>query len=358
MRYDILTMRFIPFRFVPKSFLGVDVGTSAIKIAELQSWGKRKNLKNYGELKSSALYDKPFRTFEKNTLLLSSKDIARAIRGILAEAGMQTRSVAFSIPDFSSFFTHFSLPQMTKEELPEAVRFEARKHIPLPLSEVTIDWQIAQGSFNGKTPFQVLLVAVPNEIINQYQEVASLCSLQLFALEAEVFGLIRSCLEPTRVPVALLDIGAQSTTVNVVVNNILKISHSLDIAGNHFTERIAQSLSVDKKSAEEQKLAKGMGSPDLGVILSPLVDIIGAEVAKISQEFLQLEGKEVEKLVIAGGSALLGGLKEYFGTNLGKPVDIADPFSRIFYPPILEPTIKQIGVSYAVALGMALRGLE
>ena len=351
-------MRFIPFRFVPKSFLGVDIGTSAIKVVELQSWGKRKSLKNYGELQSSSLYDKPFRTFEKNTLLLSSKDIAKGMKGILQESGIQTKQAVFSIPDFSSFFTHFSLPSMTKEELGEAVKFEARKHIPLPLSEVTIDWQIAQGRFDLKTPFQILLVAVPNEIINQYQEIAALAELRLVALEAEVFGLVRSCLEATRNPIVLLDIGAQSTTVNVVVNNVLKISHSTDIAGNNFTERVAQSLSVDKKSAQEQKHAQGMLSQDLAVILSPLVDMIGVEIEKISQEFSQIEGKEVAGIVLAGGSSLLKGLREYFQANLKKPVDIADPFRRIFYPAILEPKIKELGVSYAVALGMALRGLE
>ena len=358
MRYDILHMRLIPFRLVPKSFLGVDIGTSAIKVVELQSWGSRKSLKNYGELQSSSLYDKPFRSLEKNTLVLSSKDIARAIKGILLESSMQTKRTVFSIPDFSSFFTHFSLPPMTKEELQEAVKFEARKHIPLPLSEVTIDWQIVQGRFDVKTPFQILLVAVPNEVINQYQEIASFAGLRLIALEAEVFGLVRSCLAPTRSPVVLLDIGAQSTTVNVVVNNVLKISHSTDIAGNNLTERVAQSLSVDKKSAQEQKHAKGMLSQNLAVILSPLIDMIGVEIQKISQEFSQIEGKEVERVVLAGGSALLPGLKEYFEANLKKPVDIADPFRRIFYPPILEPKIKELGVSYAVALGMALRGLE
>lgn len=351
-------MRFVPFRFVPKSFLGVDIGTSAIKVVELQSWGKRKSLKNYGELQSSSLFDKPFRTFEKNTLLLSSKDIARAMKGILVECSIKTKRAVFSIPDFLSFFTHFSLPPMTKEELGEAVKFEARKHIPLPLSEVTIDWQIAQGRVDSKTPLQILLVAVPNEVINQYQEIASFAGLQLIALEAEVFGLVRSCLAPTRSPVVLLDIGAQSTTVNIIVNNVLKISHSIDIAGNNFTERIAQSLSIDKKSAEEEKRKKGIASQDFAAILSPFVDMIGGEIGKISQEFFQIEGKEIERAVLAGGSSLLKGLKEYFETNLKKPVEIADPFQRIFYLPILEPKIKELGVSYAVAIGMALRGLE
>jgi len=116
------------------------------------------------------LYDKPFRTFERNTLVLSKQDIARVLKAILQEAKIQTKDALFSLPDFSSFFTHFELPPMTKEELPEAVAFEARRHVPLPLSEVTFDWQLLEGTFEQKTPLKILMVAVPKEIVNQYQE--------------------------------------------------------------------------------------------------------------------------------------------------------------------------------------------
>ncbi|MCH8048753.1 pilus assembly protein PilM [Patescibacteria group bacterium] len=206
-------MKLGSFKFIPKSFLGVDIGTSSIKVVELSRWGTKKSLKNYGEIRSEVLYDKPFRTAEKSSLLLSSKDIARALLGILEEAKIETKDAVFSIPDFSSFFTHFELPPMTKEELPEAVRYEARKHIPLPFSEVTFDWQILNKKRFGlpKEPVRILMVAVPNELINQYQEIALLAKLRLSTLEAEVFGLIRSSLKNEEESVVMLDMGAQTT---------------------------------------------------------------------------------------------------------------------------------------------------
>ena len=93
-------------------------------------------------------------------------------------------------------------------------------------------------------------------------------------------------------------------------------------------------------------------------VLSPLIDLMLSEIGKISQNFYQAEGKEIEKVILAGGSALLPGLKEYSSDRLKKPVEIADPFAEIFYPPVLSQTLKEIGPSYAIAVGMALRGLE
>ena len=350
-------MKLGSFKFIPKSFLGVDIGTSSIKVVELSRWGTKKSLKNYGEIRSEVLYDKPFRTAEKSSLLLSSKDIARALLGILEEAKIETKDAVFSIPDFSSFFTHFELPPMTKEELPEAVRYEARKHIPLPFSEVTFDWQILNKKRFGlpKEPVRILMVAVPNELINQYQEIALLAKLRLSTLEAEVFGLIRSSLKNEEESVVMLDMGAQTTTINVVKKGILQSSRSIDIGGGNLSERIAQSLSISRKEAEEKKMTEGLLSEEQKTILSPLIDTVVMEVKRAIQES---KTKEIQRVVLGGGSSLLLGLKEYLKENLNMEIEFIDPFRSVFYPPVLEGTIKEMGPSYAVAVGMALRGLE
>ena len=345
------------FTFVPKSFLGVDIGTSTIKVVELTRWGRKKSLKNYGEMRSEVLYDKPFRTAEKSSLLLSAKDIARALRGILQEAKIKTKDAIFSIPDFSSFFTHFELPPMSKEELSEAVQYEARKHVPLPFSEVTFDWQILNKKRFGlpKEAAHILIVAVPNELINQYQEIARLSNLSLSALEAEVFGLIRSSLGDKKESVVILDMGAQTTTINVVKKGVLQSSRSIDIGGGSFTERIAQSLSINRKEAEEKKRTQGLFSQELKTILAPLLDTVVVEIRQAMGDFKE---QEIQRIVLGGGSSLLPGLKEYLKESLNITVELVDPFRSVFYPSLLEGTIKEMGPSYGVAVGMALRGLE
>lgn len=343
-----------------KRFLGIDVGTSAIKLVELSKWRERIKLENYGEIESKAFFEKPFRTFKRGTFLLSTEDIAKAIRGIKKEADVKAKEANFSIPDFSTFFTSLELPPMSEEELPQAVRFEARQHVPLPLSELTLDWSLIEGRFE-RTRLKVLLVAIPNQIVDQYKEVGSRSGLELRTLEAEVFSMARSLKEDAKKRVVVMvDIGAQTTTISVVDNGILKMSHSFDVSGNEFTYNIAKSLKIDKEEAELLKKKYGLKKEGRVVerILKPRVNLIAMEIKKIARRFYQSESKEVEKIVLGGGTALLPGLKEYLGEECGKKVEITDPFSGIFYPSVLEKKLVRMGPSFAISIGLAIKGLQ
>jgi type IV pilus assembly protein PilM len=294
--------------------------------------------------------------------------VARAIKAVIQEAKIKSRQAIFSIPDFSTFFTSFELPQMSKEEIPQAVKFEAKQHIPFPLSEMTLDWRIMDNEelIEQNKKMTILLAAVPNEVINQYTEIAKLAELELFGLEAEVFGLIRSLVPgDNRVPQVIIDIGAQSTTCSVVDGDKLYTSHSFDLGGNELTNLISKSLGVDIKKAEEIKMIQGLLEPEtfgaeknLREVLSPMLDNIVREIDGIIHDFHEKRGKAVKKVVLAGGVSLLPGLKEYMAKSLEMEVEIANPFSTLFYPPVLEPELRKMGPAYAIAIGSALRGLE
>lgn len=354
------------FKSRPEKFLGIDIGTSFIKIVEISQKGNGLKLENYGELGLS--YDegeKTFRTFQQDTVLLSNHDIAISIQLICQEAKIFTKDVNFSIPDFSSFFTVLKLPIMTKEEIPEAIKYEVRPYIPLPLSEITLDWLITDGEI-GRTPIKILVVAIPNGVIGQYQEIAQMSKLNLHSLEPEVFALARS-LKPliadSKKIVALLDIGARSTTCNIFEQGVLKISHSFNIGSNELTATLAKSLNIDYNEAEELKKTHWLISAEgsnviIRNILMPLIDAIVNETKKVFRNFFQQEGKEVEKIILGGGLALLPDLTEYFSSEIQKEVVIADPFLNISYPPTLTDILKKSGPSYAVAVGLALRAFE
>lgn len=353
-----------PFGLSSKNVLGIDIGTFSIKIVELSKKRERTALENYGEVTTRQIGSTSFRTgfnSGSNSFELSNKEIAQGIQAILYEAKMHSKSVTFSVPDFSSFFTSFELPQMTKEELPKAINFEAKQHIPLPLSEVVLDWQTIDNKSNPQMPYKVILVAVPKEVISQYQEIGRVCGLNVLALEAEVFGLIRSLLRQGGQVIILVDIGAQSTTVNVVEDKILRMSHSFDVGGSVLTEDIANVQNIDFWDAEDikkkEKVDPVSNQPNSKALISRL-DLILAEIDKISQTFYQREGKEADAVFLAGSTSLLPGLKEYFALKLNKQIIIGDPFANMFYPQILTPALKEIGPSYAIATGMALRGLE
>jgi type IV pilus assembly protein PilM len=350
--------------FFPKSSVGIDIGTSEIKVVQLSSFAGRIKLENYGQISSKALYQKPFRTFEKSTLLLSTQDIVKAIKAIFEEAKIKTKTAYFSIPDFATFFTNFELPPMTKEEIPFAVESEARRHIPLPISEVVWDWQlIGRRLVMGKERFRILLVSVPKEVVNQYTAIAKSLGIESISLEAEIFSLIRSLSEKNKI-VSIIDIGARTTSCSIIEGKTLKISRSFDLSQDEFVQAISKSLGIEQDLAEEMKKKYGLvgfeisEGKEIREILTPLINSLLRDIEQSFLRFKSTEGKEVEKIILAGGGARLPGLLQYFQNYFKKEVEIANPFKKIYFPPILEETLNEIGPSFSIAVGLALRAFE
>jgi type IV pilus assembly protein PilM len=351
--------------FFPQKMLGVDIGTASIKVVELSRWGQGKTLENYGEIKSSSLYKEPFRNVTKGSYLLSNYFVSRAVRAILDEAKIKTKAAVFSIPDFSTFCTSFDLPPMEESELKDAVYYNASQYIPLPVTETTLDWRLIQGTPGEKqglesTPIKIFLVAIPNQVVQDCQQVAQLAGLDLYAVEAEAMGLVRSLVKERKDCLCLIDIGVQSTTINIVDKKFLKKSYSFDFAGSQLTYSISTALGLGNREAEELKNTEGLTSSkeEISKILYLLIDPLVIEVKKILSDFYQQEGREVDAIYLTGGTSGLPGLKDYFAEVLKKKVEIPNCFSELLYPPILNETLEKMAPSFSVATGVALGGLE
>lgn len=351
-----------PFGKSSKSFLGIDIGTSNIKVVELSGYGKQVKLKNYGCLSIPSAPSIYSRKKRKKTALFSSKRSAELLGDLLKEMKVKSSKAVFSIPDFSTLFINFNLPSMKESELSEAVRFEARHRVPLPISEVTLNWVVTRGSLlkGEEEKIEILLVVVPNSIIDQYIEIAEICNIELLSLEAEVFGLQRALVGEKEETSCLVDIGAYSTTCSIIDKRVLKISHSFDISGNDFTERISKSLNLDYDEARALKYNQGLTSSrrDVSEVLEPLFDTILGEIKRVIDIFYEKEGREVQSFILAGGSAALPGLKKYFSEALDLPMKIAFPFADMVYPSILERELRKIGPELCIATGMALKSLK
>jgi type IV pilus assembly protein PilM len=344
-----------------KSFLGIDIGSSSIKIVELSS-RKGTKLENYAQLKTEYFAGKAFTQHFQAGVFLSGQRVVDAISAMLLEAKIRTRNAFFSIPDYATFFTSFTLPPMSRKELEEAVKYEAPRHIPLPLADVTLDWQVIKGvpQFEGTVPLKILLVAVPNETIEQYQNIAKALNLKILALETEVFALARALIkyQDKRGTVCLMDIGQRSTTINIVSQNILKASHSIDLSSEELTQGLADKLRIEPRKAEIIKNMYGIQKEEtIREILLPYIDTFVKEAQKIFNEYFLEEKEKVEKIILAGGGARLPGLRDYLSEKLKIPVEIGNPFLDISYPPGLELVLKKIGPEFTIAVGAALRGI-
>jgi len=349
--------------FSKRRALGIDIGAATIKVVELSSSGDKKTLENYLEFKLPKS-NSPLKTFYGNSMLLLSNEVSDILQALFKRAKIEVKKAAFSIPDFSTFFTTFDLPPMNEAEIPRAIEFEARHHIPLPLSEVVFDWQIIEKEqVSPGVKLKVLLVAVPNKVLDSYQRLAALCNLEVKGMEAEVFGLMRSSVKAGKHwgPICLVDIGWQSTTVSIVDKMVLRASHSFDFSSGSLTRALMAALNLSEEQAEDLKIREGLDpkNEQVASVLLKEIDTLAMEVEKICVNFSQTDGNNpLSDIILAGGAAALFGLKEYFASRLKKNVQITKPFSVFNCPPILQKRLEEISSSFAVASGAAMMALE
>jgi len=346
----------------PKKFLGIDIGTTAIRIVEVNN---RRALENYGEIYAKDL-NTPFIRFENNTIILSEDLIAQSIRAVIAEAGIKTKKVFVSFADFSSFFTTFTMPKMSEKELEQAVQFEAKKYIPIPLNNVTMDWQIIDELPPAKEgtlgEYRVLVVAIANEIIDQYQRVIAKCGLELMGFEAEVFSLVRALIGADARITAIVDFGSQSSTVTIVENGLIKDSHSLDFSGEKMLARLMKDLSIDRTQAATLRDNAGITGSDQKTAgsLLPMMNMAVQEVDRIFREFNRSTGKNLQRIIVAGGMVLMPGFADFFAKQFSRvaPIEMANAFATVSYKPPLKPVLERMSPAFAIAAGLALKGAE
>src|SRR3989344_467759 len=214
--------------FGEKGKLGIDIGTASIKIVELQKKGQRFELSNYGlfELKSSVTDSSA--TAGRGILKLPDEEIMWGIKEVIKKGGMKSKDVVASIPSFSTFSTIIEMPYLSEQDLAKALPYEAKKHIPIPLNEVVLDWSIidvssvnpipSAGNLGAKpTTVEVFVAAVPKDETARYQRLMKGAGLNLRALELENTALVRALLGNDLSPTAIVNIGGRSTSI-VIVN--------------------------------------------------------------------------------------------------------------------------------------------
>jgi type IV pilus assembly protein PilM len=353
------------FKKKPKIHLGIDIGTSAIKLVELEKKEERYQLKTYGIFPITEYLKHLHQRVHLETPKLSDEQIAEMIKRTIQEAKAEARTVCLSVPVYSSFSTLINLPPMSEKEVSAAIPFEAKKYIPVPISEVILDWSIIRKT-EGQTSEtkeertksegrQILLVAVPKDVVAKYTRIAQLANLRLRAIEAETFSLARCLVGNDKSAIVLVDTGARSSNISIIDQGYVRVTHNLEIGGTELTERISQNMNISLEEAEELKKTGQAQKFELEEITHSVLDIIINEIKKIVNHYQTKYNRKIEKCILVGGGIGLPGLVDYFTPKLGLEVSIGNPFARVVYLSILEPVIKELGPSLAVATGLAMR---
>jgi type IV pilus assembly protein PilM len=352
-----------------KGTLGVDIGTSSIKIVELERKTGRFELVNYGvfEIKES-------RTLPQNTdawqsvLKLPDQEISSGIHELFKKAGFNSQDVVTAIPSFTTFATVIDMPYVSNDDLARALPFEAKKYIPIPLDEVVLDWSIVgindnQAFAQGNKPsmVEVFLAAVPKDETARYQNIVKNSGLKLQAIELENSALIRALLGNDLSPTVIVNIGGRSTSIIIVNKGYERVSHNYEIGGFEITRAISQSLSISLEKAEELKRKFGLKKGEDNIINESMISLVNMMVFETQKTITNYEESKKEKIsnvVLIGGLTNMPGFAEYFQEKLNRKVTLGNPFSRLVYPAELESITPELSSLFSVAIGLAMRDIK
>ena len=347
--------------FKQNIFLGIDIGTTSIKLVELQKTRQKIELTNYGILEKYGHLERINDAIQTNSFKLLEESTALLLRQLIEKSKTKNQKTYMALPSFSGFISIMELPEMSDKELAKAVNFQAGQYIPMPLQETTLDWQIIERT-NGK--IIVLLMAVPTDIIKRYVQSAELAKINLKGLELETVAIARLLGKKEKGVVALVDIGGRSTSINIMDKGALRTSYNVDTAGGDFTQVISSGLGINPLRAEELKRAYGLniqarGEVKITNLLMPLLDVITRETEKAINNYFLRTKKKAEKVILTGGGANLQGLEDYYSKQLALPVVKGDPFSwgLISYNPNLSPVMKDIGSSLTSACAVVFKDI-
>ncbi len=346
------------------SALGIDIGTTSIKAVEVTGGDPLPKIINYGFLESSGYLVRTNKVLQASNLKLFEDEAADLLKTLLSEMKPKTNQAYASLPAFAAFMTVLDFPDLAPKELEKSMAFQAKQYIPLPLSEVAIDW-IKVGEFKDDQGYihqQILLISVPQETIKKYQKIFKLAGLNLRGLELESLALVRTFgSDPT--PTIIVDIGSRSTSITFAEKNLLRYVVQSDYGGASLTQALGASLSINPLRAEELKKERGIVGTgpnyELSTIMLPFLDVIINEVKKAHYNYgVQFpKALPIERVVLAGGGSNLLGIERYVENEMKLPTVKAAPFLQFQSGTALEPLLSELNPLLSVSLGLTLKDL-
>jgi type IV pilus assembly protein PilM len=349
-----------------KLALGLDIGSSSVKLIQLKEIRRRGQL-TYA-LQSFGIKPLPPEAIVDGALM-NSTAIVQAIQELVAELKIKQKEVAIGVSGHSVIIKKISMPRMTQEELEEAIQWEAEQHIPFEIKDVNLDTQILRPDANDATgQMDVLLVAAKRDMINDYSSVVTEAGLTPVVVDVDAFA-AQNCFEanydvPQNDTIVLINAGAAVVNINILAGGTTTFTRDVTIGGNQFTEEIQKQLSVSYEEAEALKVGGGRADADAVVpqevekVMGEIAEQVAGEIQR-SLDFYAGTAADANytKVFLSGGTAKVPALFKTIEARVGAPVEILNSFRRIeiddrkFDPAF----ITEVAPQAAVAVGLALR---
>lgn len=352
--------------------VGLDLSDTSLKLIQFAPKGRGRAIRGFSDMHlppGIVAADK----------IADSKALASLIREAATHpkfGRITSRFAVVSIPETKSFVRVIQMPKMTEDEAAEAVPWEAETYIPLPVGQVYLDWVILDEAPPDK--MTVLIAASPRDYVDEFLNVLKLAELKPMALEVESQATARSLVSRNTETVMIMDIDTVRTSLVIYDKGILQFTSSLPIAGSSFTESISKALSVDMAAAEKLKRQFGVDEDaEKGLIKKALLPVLNnlVEEIKNTMKFYEEhsgEGVKIARLLLSGGGAKLKHLPSFLHDRLthspeidhqfrslpGIKVELGNPWVTVLGRGQTPPLSREASLSFATAIGLALREEE
>ena len=339
------------------NYFGLDLGSSSIKIAQLRELHGSPSLVTYGDIEVAG------------NLLSSDSEIdqnrvSELIKQLAQDAKVTTKNVVASLSASQSYTAIIRTPKLSHNELAESIKFQADKVIPMAMDQVKLDWAVV-GEVPETDEVDVLLVAAPNNTANKYLNIIQKAGLELLALEINPIAQSRSLIGPADKPkcIIIVDIGSIASDIAILSNTVPQLVRSVAIGSKALNRVVSQNLGIDAGQADQFIKKFGMDQTKIeGQVfktLKPVVDHLVEEINK-SITFFQEKNptQRVEKIILTGGTTALPGLPLYLANATGLTIEVGNPWQNISYPKELESSLAGLSLSYATAIGLAMRNFQ
>ena len=334
----------------PKSVVGLDIGSSAVKAVELRISGK--------SFRVAAIATAPI----PPESIVDGGAVADAIRRLFTNPGFKTKDVAASLSGNAVIVKKISLPIMTPQELAESIAWEAEQYIPFDIQDVNIDYQVIDAGTNGRSNMDVLLVAAKKDKIADYTNVITEAGRQAVVIDVDAFAL-QNAYEANYGDgpevVVLLNAGASATNVNIIASGQSLFTRDVSIGGNAYTEAVQRELGLTFDVAELAKKgvpADGHTFDDVKPVLHAVTDNLLLEIQKTFDFFKATAASDrIDRFVLSGGASVVDGFSQSIAERFNIPVEQFDPFREVGVDGVPAGDIAELAATAGVAVGLALR---
>lgn len=343
-----------------KTCVGLDIGSSSVKVVQLKETSKGYQLVNFG------IEPLPAQTIVDGAIM-NQTAVVDAIKQLRVALKLKAREVATAISGHSVIIKKIKVPPMSPEELEEQIPWEAEHHIPFSKDDVEIDHQLVNTQ-NAQGQMELLLVAAKKEVVSDFSMVIREAKLMPTVMDVAAFTIqnafeVNYEVDPTEA-VALINVGAALSNINIVMGGTSAFTRDVTVGGNVFTEEIQKRLNVSQEEAEAWKIGSiGESSTDVlpqevEAVLTEVADSVAGQFQRSLDFFLASSADAtISRIFLCGGAAKVSALRKALQEKARAAVEIMDPFARIAIDErkFDMAFLHQHSAEAAVAVGLALR---